>query len=201
MKHLDPRGPLVVDTRELGRRPGASQRTSRTVPAPADLGSEVIGVPEGSDLRLDLLLEAVMEGVLVTGTVTGTAHGQCVRCLEDVQTPLEVRLQELYAYPTASTATDEDVLAMQGDLIDLEPAVRDAVVPTLPFQPVCREDCPGLPTQYGLSDEAFEEGAPELPADVDPRWAALAQLATTPAPARAGDPTTPQTEQQNNRKG
>jgi uncharacterized protein len=201
MKHLDPRAPLVVDTRELGRRPGASQRTSRTAPAPADLGSEVVGVPQGSDLRLDLLLEAVMEGVLVTGTVTGTTTGQCVRCLDDLERPFEVRLQELYAYPSASTADDEDVLEVQGDLIDLEPALRDAVVPTLPFQPVCREDCPGLPSQYGLSDEAFEEGAPELPADVDPRWAALAQLAAAGTARGDEDETTPQTEQQNNRKG
>lgn len=204
MKHLDPRAPLVVDTRELGRRPGASQRTARTAPAPADLGSEVVGVPQGSDLHLELLLESVMEGVLVTGTVTGTTTGQCVRCLDDIERSFEVRLQELYAYPSASTADDEDVLEMEGDLIDLEPALRDAVVPTLPFQPVCREDCPGLPTQYGLSDEAFEEGAPELPADVDPRWAALARLAATSGPARDEDEapqTTPQIEQQNNRKG
>ena len=60
MKHLDQRSPLVLDTHELGRRPGASHRLTRTVPAPADLGSEVVRVPEGSDLQLDLLLESVM---------------------------------------------------------------------------------------------------------------------------------------------
>lgn len=175
MKALDPRSPLVVDTRELGRRPGASQRLTRALPAPADLGSEVIGVPQGSSVQLDVLLEAVMEGVLVTGTVQGTTTGQCVRCLEDIERPFAVRLQELYAYPGASTSADDDVLEMQGDLIDLEPALRDAVVPALPFQPVCREDCPGLPTQYGAPDEEEPEGA--LPDDVDPRWAALVELA------------------------
>lgn len=174
MKALDPRSPLVVDTRELGRRPGASQRLERTAPAPADLGSEVIGVPEGSPLRLELLLEAVMEGVLVSGTVRGTTAGQCVRCLEDIERAFEVRLQELYAYPGRASTADEDLLEMQGDLIDLEPAVRDSVVPTLPFQPVCRPDCPGLPSQYGVSDD---EAPSALPDDVDPRWAALVELA------------------------
>lgn len=180
MTALDPRSPLVVDTRELGRRPGASQRATRTAPAPADLGSEVIGVPAGAPLRFDLLLEAVMEGVLVTGTVAGTTTGQCVRCLDDIERGFEVRLQELYAYPGASSGDDEEVLAMDGDLIDLEPALRDAVVPTLPFQPVCRADCPGLPTQYGVSDEADDpdDDAVALPADVDPRWAALARLSS-----------------------
>jgi len=183
MKALDPRSPLVVDTRELGRRPGASQRLTRVVPAPADLGTVVIGVATGSDLTLTLLLESVMEGVLVTGTIEGTSTGQCVRCLEDIERELEVRVQELYAYPGASTAGDEDVLEMEGDLLDLEPALRDALVPALPFQPVCRADCPGLPTQYGAPDD--EEGDPDegVPEGVDPRWAALAQLAGLADPA------------------
>ena len=67
LSKLDPRAPLVLDTRELGRRPGSQREVSRTVPAPADLGIEVLGVPEGSPVELDLRLEAVMEGVLVTG--------------------------------------------------------------------------------------------------------------------------------------
>ena len=68
LSNLDPRAPLVLDTRELGRRPGSQREVSRTVPAPADLGIEVLRVPEGSPVELDLRLEAVMEGVLVTGT-------------------------------------------------------------------------------------------------------------------------------------
>ena len=64
---LDPRAPLVLDTRELGRRPGSQRRVARTVSAPAGLGIEVLRVAEGSPVELDLRLEAVMEGVLVTG--------------------------------------------------------------------------------------------------------------------------------------
>ena len=59
----------------------------REVPAPADLGTDVIGFTQGSPLRLDLRLESVMEGVLVSGTVHVTATGECVRCL----TPMRAR--------------------------------------------------------------------------------------------------------------
>ena len=173
MEQLDLRSPYVVDTRELGRRPDASQRLTRTVPAPADLGTEVIGVPEGSDLQLDLLLESVMEGVLVSGTARGRATGECVRCLDDLDREVDVRIQELFAYPGSSTAEDEDALELQGEHLDLEPVLRDAVVPSLPFQPVCRPDCPGLCSQCGarLADEPGHQHD-----DVDPRWAALMDL-------------------------
>ena len=65
----------MLDPRELGRRPGSQREVSRTVPAPADLGIEVLRVPEGSQVELDLRLEAVMEGVLVTGTAQAALEG------------------------------------------------------------------------------------------------------------------------------
>lgn len=73
---LDHRKPLVFDTHELGRRPGAQQRLTREIDAPRDLGIQgVIGVPEGAPVELELRLESVMEGVLVTGTVRAQAEG------------------------------------------------------------------------------------------------------------------------------
>jgi uncharacterized protein len=55
--------------------------------------------------------------------------------------------------------------------VDLEPVVRDAVVLALPFQPVCRPDCPGLDPETG--EKLVHQ--PEQPARevLDPRWAAL----------------------------
>lgn len=175
MPTLDPRSPLVLDTTELGRRPGSMRHVRRTVPAPADLGTEVIGVREGSDVDLELRLEAVMEGVLVSGTARGRATGECVRCLDDLEQPVEVELLELFTYPGRSPEGDEDddLRELEGDLIDLEPALRDTVVPALPFQPVCSPECPGLCSRCGarLADDPEHHHD-----DVDPRWAALQGL-------------------------
>jgi uncharacterized protein len=175
--HLDPRSPLVLDTKELPRRPGSMHTVKRVVPAPSDLGLELIGVPEGADLGLDLRLESVSEGVLVSGAVSGPVVGECGRCLRPIRDSLVVAIQELFAYENSTTdvTTDEDEVGrMQGDLIDLEPTVRDAVVLALPTNPLCQEDCPGLCPECGAHRD-------ELPADhshaqVDPRWAALSQL-------------------------
>jgi uncharacterized protein len=172
---LDPRSPLVLDTTELGRRPGSMRRVTRTVPAPDDLGTEVIGVPIGSDVELDLRLEAVMEGVLVSGTARGRATGECVRCLDDLEQAFEVDLQELFTYPGRSPQGDEDDLhELEGELIDLEPVLRDAVVLALPFQPVCTPECPGLCSECGVRLADHPGHSHDV---VDPRWAALQGLA------------------------
>lgn len=177
--HLDPRSPFVLDTLELGRRPGSTRTVQRTVSAPADLGTDVIGFPEGSDLELDLRLEAVMEGVLVTGSVRGRAVGECVRCLGEVVDDVDVFLTELYVYPERSKAAaeegdeGEDVRELEGDLVDLEPALRDAVVPALPFQPLCQPDCPGLCSECGARLADDPDHSHET---LDPRWSALSGL-------------------------
>ena len=170
LKGLDRRNPLVIDTRELGRRPGSMRKLSRVVQAPAQFGVEVIGVPEGSDLQLDIRLESVVEGVLVTGTATARAAGECVRCLDPLERELHASFQELYVYPDSGGADDEETLRLEGDLIDLEPVVRDAVVLALPLAPVCRDGCRGLCPECGMRLNADPEHRHEA---VDPRWAAL----------------------------
>ncbi|CAM2961269.1 DUF177 domain-containing protein [Dermacoccus abyssi] len=133
-------------------------------------------------MGLDLRLEAVMEGVLITGEVEATATGACVRCLDDVSIPVDVHFQELFAYAERAAhhrevagGDDEDELPeLDGDDADIEPVLRDAVVPSLPFQPVCREDCPGLCAECGarLADDPDHHHEA-----IDPRWSALANLA------------------------
>jgi uncharacterized protein len=158
---LDPRAPLVLDTRELGRRPGSQRRKTFSAPAPADQGIEVLRVPEGSTIEFELRLEAVMEGVLVTGQAHAELEGECVRCLEEIHDHVVADFQELFAYEESDTAQaphggeDDDVSRLEGDLLDLEPVLRDAVVLTLPFQPLCRDDCPGLCIECGarLADD------------------------------------------------
>jgi uncharacterized protein len=149
------------------------------VAAPEDLGTDVIAVPATSPLELDLLFESVMEGILVTGRVRGTALGACVRCLEDVELPVDVEIQELFAYPeriqAARESGDEQTEERQlaGDVADIEATVRDAIVPELPLQPLCRPECPGLCSECGIRLDTDPAHTHEVR---DPRWSALAAL-------------------------
>ena len=120
-------------------------------------------------------------------SATAGLAGECVRCLQPIEDEVHVDLQELYVYPDQHDRAaehddrdlDDETSRLEDDLLDLEPLLRDAVVLALPFQPVCRDDCPGLCSECGarLADD------PDHHHDsVDPRWAALQGI----APAGAG---------------
>lgn len=188
--HLDHRNPLVFDTHELGRRPGALKRLTRSVDAPKDFGIDgVVGVPEGAPVELDVRLESVMEGVLVTGTARASAEGECVRCLEPLSLEVEADYQEMFSYPDADDRNrsktadpvddaedDEDRFFLEDGLFDLESVLRDAVVLALPMQPVCRETCAGLCSECGVR---LDENPGHHHEALDNRWAALQGLAET----------------------
>lgn len=164
------KNPWEVSVVDLLHRPGEMREKSIDVTVDDEMGNAVIGVRKGTSLDIDLRLESLHDGILVSGEVQTTADGECVRCLTDVSIPVEVEFQELFAY-SLDEAFDYTV---QDDHVDLEPVVRDAVVLSLPFQPVCQDDCPGLCPECGvrlLDNPGHEHDAP-----VDPRWAALAGL-------------------------
>lgn len=176
VESVSPRSPFVLDTRELGRRPGGKRDYRRELNAPEQFGLDMIGVPEGAPLVLNVRLESVTEGVLATGTVTGEVAGECGRCLNDFTDALDVEFVELFAYRdsvTEETTDPDEIPRLEGDQLDLEPVVRDAVVLSLPLTPLCTPDCAGLCPECG-------ERLDDLPGDhshqqLDPRWAALAE--------------------------
>ena len=188
----------MLDTRELDRRPGSTRHLHRTVDAPEGLAIPSARVPAGSPLVLDIDIDSVVNGLWVAGTAEVRVEAECVRCLDAITTSLVTDLEALYmttAEPDGGhgrsdrhttgrvgleaedEGDDDEVFALDGDLLDLEQVVRDAVVLDLPLQPLCSPDCAGLRLDGSRADAAEPEPEP-----VDPRWGALAGLlATDPA--------------------
>lgn len=153
-------------------RPGEMRERTVDFAAPEKLGEGAASVAEGESIHLELRLEGLHDGVLASGEVDTVARAECVRCLDPVEIETQVEFQELFAY-SPDEAFD---YVVRNDQLDLEPVVRDAVVLSLPFQPVCRPDCPGLDPLTGERlPDGFEQEIVEAP---DPRWAALEGLRT-----------------------
>ena len=155
---------------DLMHRPGAMREREIDASATEAFGNAVIGVKKGAAIHVDARLESLHDGILVTAIADAFVEGECTRCLDPIADTLRVDIAELFAY-SFDEAFD---YAVVDDHVDLEPLVRDAVVLALPFQPVCRPDCPGLDPETG---EKLANDPDRKPAErIDPRWAALAEF-------------------------
>ncbi len=124
-------------------------------------------------IEAHLRADSVVEGILVSGSVEAGARLQCARCLRAFSSGLSVKVCELFADGPGRPAED-DAYAADGEVIDLEPMLRDALTLALPLRPLCREACAGLCGGCGqdLNDAPCGCAHEEL----DPRWAGLSAL-------------------------
>lgn len=160
----------AIDVRDLLERPGTS-KTIRVDEAIEGLHMELADVPEDTPLAGDLVLESVVEGVYVSGSVAGTMKLRCARCLEEFQQDFDVQVSELYAREPGP----EDDYALAPDLtLDPEPMVRDAVVLSVPFSPLCTPGCLGLCARCG--GDRNLGGCTCAEPSADPRWAGLERI-------------------------
>lgn len=165
--------PFVVRVGDLLREPGSRRRIEMSVDAERIETSAASTIP-GTPLTLDGEVTAMAGGVEVIGTLGFDWYGECRRCLDDVTGHEDVEVREI----AQREPLDEEIYAIDEDLLDLEPLVNELVLANLPLAPLCREDCPGpdpdrfpASTEHELEAEAAEEGPP-----ADPRWAALSEL-------------------------
>jgi uncharacterized protein len=165
--------PLVVGVADLLRRAGSS-REEHLAAVLDGLTATGGSVPVGEPVTLDLRLDAVNAGIVATGVISAPWVGECRRCLREIHSRLEVRVQEVFEPDPVEGETSK----LDVDRIDLEPLARETVLLELPLAPLCREDCAGLCPICG-ADRAEADasgGCGHEEAAVDVRWAALGEL-------------------------
>ena len=139
--------PLVVSVTNLIHRPGTMETTPRSC-----LHRQTWATRSSAWKRVRILTSIFVWSLLlmvslVTGSVVVDVHGECSLCLDPIDYEMSANIQELFVFEKAPAGGPEDEVdeqyAVEDDSIDLEPALRDAVILQLPFQPVCRGHLPG----------------------------------------------------------
>lgn len=105
-----------------------------------------------SPVFFELLVIKQDDSIRIAGPVKGAVTMACSRCLEEfsctIDTYLDIKLAPKGLMPEVAEAElkpdDLDIYYFEGDEIDLDPLVYDEVLLSLPFRPLCREDCEGL---------------------------------------------------------
>ena len=184
---------FLFNTHELPRRAGEMKEYQLDLEILEPVGVPLVAVPAGDVIEVDMRLESVAEGILLSADIYAIAKGECIRCLDPVEITVERKIQELYRYePTNdkggkrkkhSSRTDNsdeidldavDELWLDGNEMNLEVPIRDAIVLDLPVNPLCSEACLGLCPDCGEKWEKLpEDHAHEV---IDARWAGLAGL-------------------------
>lgn len=113
------------------------------------------------------------EGIYIQGNLESAATGECMRCLEETDVPLEFSLDELFFYPPETAPEGENRVGEDG-MIDLGPLVRELSLVSLPTKVLCREDCLGLCQECGANLNNGDCGC--TAEEIDPRFAALQRL-------------------------
>lgn len=108
---------------------------------PADFSVEFASIDPATPLDADLTVSRVSGGLMVRGRVRGDVRHTCARCLDEWTEPFDIEVAELFA---AAPSDEDDAYPIEGDEIDLEPMLRDAVLLSFPLVPSCGADCTGL---------------------------------------------------------
>jgi uncharacterized protein len=166
--------PWLVPITRLRRSHGQRQHETRRGSL-GELRVADTSVDAGAEVVVDADLDSIDGGIEVAGTVTAPYTAECRRCLRPIHEVLEVAVREMYRpHPVRERQEDEDTYPLEGELLDLAPLARDAVLLELPVNPLCRPDCEGLCPTCGA---ALDDGPCGCPAPAsDPRWGALEAL-------------------------
>jgi uncharacterized protein len=166
--------------------------TNDTVVNVAQLLKEPVGAARSLDVHLDrfeldtgmtaldvaaqIRLTRIETGILAEGEISGSVELECVRCLDrymqafrgDVEAEFRPSIDVRTGYPLA-LPEDSDIFVIDNNHeLDLNELFRQVAVVSLPMQPLCREDCPGIVAE--IDDEA--DGSD----DTDERLAVLRKL-------------------------
>lgn len=153
---------------------------------------EALGTPEvdpdagHGSTELDLYYEG--NHVFASGDFKGEVTVACSRCIGPAKLPIEEKLRVTFL-PANEMPADEggdededgaevtgddlDLFAYDGEKVDLEPLFREQFVLSVPFAPLCREDCKGLCPHCGIDRNT---GTCTCEAPIDPRLAGLKGL-------------------------
>lgn len=137
------------------------------------------------------------EDVFIRGHVTSGLVAECSRCLGPAPIAVDSEIALLFCArgkgirpaPGEEDLTPDEIERefYTGDTVVFDDAVREHILLEVPMQPLCREDCPGIPVPESVRGPAdLAEAAPEAP--VSPLAKALAAAGLAGSPANGTEP-------------
>lgn len=156
---------LRLDLSEIIRTPGMRHVYEIDEPPFTDEDVEYV-----SPLRARLTITNTGSMILVRGPFETTIALDCSRCLGPVRAPIRVDMEEEFDIRVVEDATHHDKVVevvedevgqvFDGKVIQLDVLFRQAALLAAPLQPLCRENCPGIPIKSESVDADTVQNSP-----------------------------------------
>lgn len=112
-----------------------------------------------SPIEGEIVVENQGDRLLVAGNIETSVELECVRCLVSFPYNVQVSFRETFVEGEISSASEEvalneeglDTFYFQGDSLDLSDLIRDHILLSLPWLPLCKQDCCGLCQSCGAN--------------------------------------------------
>jgi uncharacterized protein len=160
----------VVNVAQLLKEPVGAARLLEVQLDRFELDAELTALDVAANIRLT----RIETGILTEGDISGAVELECVRCLDRYMQAFRGEIEGEYrpsidvrtGYPLALPEDSDIFVIDHNHELDLNELFRQVAVVSLPMQPICREDCPGIVTDDGADSSD----------DTDERLAVLSKL-------------------------
>ena len=116
------------------------------------------------------------KSLLFTAVVSGSVTVHCARCTEEIKQPVKFKVSEYLVREEQdeNMGDDDDAVVFSGEKIDIDDIIINNFLLNASGKYLCREDCRGLCPKCGKNLNLGDCGCPDD--EIDPRWAALAEI-------------------------
>lgn len=166
---------MRINIGDILKDPGATKEFAFILDSGMEAGEAKVTSPvriEGRVVNTGRFLELVAH-------VSTEVAVPCSRCLDEVRLPLEFDVAELYQ-PAGWEDNGEEgeeeqaLMALEGEWLDLDEAIKDNLVLNLPMRVLCSPECPGICPQCGRD---LKKGLCScIKEEIDPRLSILLKI-------------------------
>ncbi len=136
---------MLIEVRKLNMQKKYSGECEFSYSAPQELVLVPLATFAG-DVQVKIsywILED--DSVEVKGSVAYALQGKCSRCLNETSASFRGEI-DAYFIPQGGKGEEEDYTYQKG-VVDLTACVNDAIMLSMPYVLLCREDCEGIAWQ------------------------------------------------------
>lgn len=164
---------MIIDVSSILKEFGGSISVSGEIPfADTDFLGELYHFDKG--VKISGSISNNGKSLAFKADCSGVMSTKCARCMKDIDVAINFEVDEFLAQDDGTVSEDSDIILFDGYTVDIDDIVMNSFLMNISGKYLCKEDCKGLCSKCGADLNEGDCGCDHD--DIDPRWAALADI-------------------------